>query len=581
MKQLLVLTFLLALASNGIAQRNEFVQFEAYAAPFNEWFQGELPNKNAYDTISIDAFEMGNLITWKQYKEFLADVKRMKGTYTYEQLLPKLPQNHLNSCLTTKKFDSSPVVGVSWSNAHEYCKWRIVIDSDGQLCWEGTQDIYRLPTQLEWISAYLQSNQSKFKIDLKTDYSDWTTTSYDESMYFLKDYQYDAKKMDPPSMKRKRTMGSSFFVPAANVTNNNFGYYQDSSYAHIGFRLVREKNEYADLGELDDYLGDHYQDFCCEYAPYSKQETMSSDEFHAEYYKAYDRMTWQYESFYPNGQQKSKGLFYNNQRLGIWTIWDTLGNKILERNYLSPYRFEQTYPKIKDEQASILRDAQIIELSRNSEGLMNYPYVQERSVFWSKRLWTRIEPEGNDQFFRKNRLIDAIKLGVELGNIRLFDTNSDEFRDTISKNEFTKRLSSQVVAFAMKEDFFYDVDRGIASTRPIGICPIVVDTINGTAVEREIAWIYFPDLRSTLGTIQCFSTTDLIKAIHKYDRGGTSPKTLDDLFFFRDFNRKIVGTAHYKGKTTIPSEASQYEDILLIEKEHDSWIELNSSSSSY
>ncbi|MFM2224829.1 MAG: hypothetical protein RJA07_1031 [Bacteroidota bacterium] len=79
-------------------------------------------------------------------------------------------------------------------------------------------------------------------------------------------------------------------------------------------------------------------------------------------------------------------------------------------------------------------------------------------------------------------------------------------------------------------------------------------------------WVYFPQIRKNLAQIK-------IKTLF------TSIKTLDDIFFFRDFYGQIYKEANisdkqisdYKTGIEILKEAERIE-IGIIEEEHDLWL---------
>ncbi len=577
-------SWLLFSSTLSLAQKNEFKHFQEREATTADWFglsssEAYVYSVNQRDTVSVSSFEMSSFITWKQYKIFLEDVKRMLGNEPYSALLPKLPADHLSECLTTKTFDKLPVTGVSWTNAGEYCKWRMVVDNT-EFDDNGLHISYRLPFLGEWLSANDQLEGKGKKHDLNRTYADWTLNSMDESMQFDFDYFYTAHANDHPSMKRKMVIGANFQYQFSDFRQYSQSFYQDSSYAHIGFRLVREIEEpFSYLEDLQPYLGDHYADLWKTEQEFASKKSIILDGISMNYYEDYGRLNGNYSSYYSNGKLKAKGLFYNNQRVGKWEVWDSLGVKQIERNYVSAYRFTQSYPKLKDKQANLLRDSRIIEFQRNEVGNISYPFVQERAVLWSQRYWSRIEPGENLQIFRNDQLINALIEGVKNENIKPYDTNSDEFRDSLSKEDFLKQNRGKVIAFELKSDVFYDLDRALMCTRPIGICPIVLDTIDGEVVEQKLAWFYFPHTRSVLSNIQCFTENDMIlnsSSSRWKNAPGTSPQTIDDLFFFRDFKEIITGVSSAKGRTYFTPEESEREFFRQIETEHALWMWLES-----
>lgn len=188
-------------------------------------------------------------------------------------------------------YDDYPLVGVSWKQARAFCIWRTQL-LNTYLKGRGTAIVqdFRLPTESEWEWAarggldlskypwggpYIRNSRGCFLGNFKPmrgnyiddggfhtvkinsynpndfglfcmagNVAEWTNNAFDESMYNFAhdlnpDYQYDAKKSDPPSLKRKIIRGGSWKDVGHYLQNSTRTYeYQDTAKCYIGFRCV-------------------------------------------------------------------------------------------------------------------------------------------------------------------------------------------------------------------------------------------------------------------------------------------------------------------------------------------------------
>ena len=215
-------------------------------------------------------------------------------TYSYNEPMTKMYFWH-------PAYDHYPVVGVTWTQAVAFSKWRTVVKNAYQ---KSTRDYYlndyRLPSESEWEYAarggldlsmypwgglYTRNYQgcfiANFKpmrgnyaadggvqtlmvatfdpnewglYDMAGNVAEWTNNAFNESSYSFThdlnpDYQYYAHPDDPPVLKRKVIRGGSWKDVAYYMQNGTRTYeYQDSAKSYIGFRNVRT------------YLGRHRAD---------------------------------------------------------------------------------------------------------------------------------------------------------------------------------------------------------------------------------------------------------------------------------------------------------------------------------
>jgi formylglycine-generating enzyme required for sulfatase activity len=189
-------------------------------------------------------------------------------------------------------FDDYPVVGVTWKQAEAFCNWRSNYRNDFLSKHRmPEEEYYRLPTEVEWEYAargdqqaamfpwgayYSRKENGEFMANFKPlrgnyvedggvatlnvrsfepnnfglydmagNVAEWTSNAYDESAYFIindfnPNFEYHAKKDDPPVMKRKVIRGGSWkdIIAFQQVGTRSYEY-QDSTKSHLGFRCVR------------------------------------------------------------------------------------------------------------------------------------------------------------------------------------------------------------------------------------------------------------------------------------------------------------------------------------------------------
>ena len=189
-------------------------------------------------------------------------------------------------------YDQYPVVGVTWTQAQAFCKWRTKYYNNAMAARGITTNTeFTLPLESEWEYAargglsnsiypwggpnltnskgcylanfkprrgdyasdgwYTTAPVGSFDpngyglYDMAGNVAEWTQSAYDESYTAIKndmdpDYTYNAAPDDPPAMKRKVVRGGSWKDTKyyLNVGIKTYEY-QDSARSYIGFRCIK------------------------------------------------------------------------------------------------------------------------------------------------------------------------------------------------------------------------------------------------------------------------------------------------------------------------------------------------------
>ncbi|MDQ3051830.1 MAG: gliding motility protein GldN [Bacteroidota bacterium] len=228
-----------------------------------------------------------------------------------------------------------------------------------------------------------------------------------------------------------------------------------------------------------------------------------------------------------------------------------------------------------------------------TKSVVSLSYLREADVMWSKKVWRIIDLKEkmnlpfyypmekiNDRRSLNDILYDAVKEGTLTAYMDeefMTPMTREEFqriggagvdttqivdpeppyltRDTVIIREFS---TSNVVAYRVKEEWFFDKQRSVMDVRIIGIAPLIY-AVDDKGNRREgdlkipIMWIYFPEARKILTNQEVFM------------RGNDSDRrTWDDIFQKRMFSSYI-----YKENNVFDRRIEDYKQGMdaLVEAE--------------
>jgi len=218
-----------------------------------------------------------------------------------------------------------------------------------------------------------------------------------------------------------------------------------------------------------------------------------------------------------------------------------------------------------------------------------YPKINTKNIRFYKRIWRDIDLKDEKNFIYATpgaSLIEAIMAGIKEGKLTPYSPEDDGFKTRMTAREGEARFADSVLVpifddegnqidaqmalnefnpervtkFRIKEDLFFDKQRGRLETRIIGVAPLM-DISTSEELAESVGstpafWLYFPQLRYTLVKID----------VSDPDRG-LYDMSMDDLFVQRKFESKIIRESSpggQQGQLAI-TEAEQSQEASQIE----------------
>ncbi|NEN23010.1 gliding motility protein GldN [Cryomorpha ignava] len=261
-------------------------------------------------------------------------------------------------------------------------------------------------------------------------------------------------------------------------------------------------------------------------------------------------------------------------------------------------------------QSQTVLDGAWIKEHNKTKKVVQYPFIREADVMWSKRIWQDIDLRekmnlplyypmqesngmkslfdvirdalliegsitaystgvtGQEDDFRTPLLVSDVKYILEKP-----DTTSTEDPDTgemIEVIQVVKITGDQITRYRIKEDWFFDKQRSERYIRIIGIAPQKERIGNDgelTGAYETLFWLYFPECRYV------FANWDSFNRFNDAER-----RSFDDLFQKRMFSSTIVKESNvydrklddvYTGLDRLLKSEEIKEKLFIAE--HDLW----------
>ncbi|WP_165384782.1 type IX secretion system ring subunit PorN/GldN [Sphingobacterium corticibacterium] len=191
-----------------------------------------------------------------------------------------------------------------------------------------------------------------------------------------------------------------------------------------------------------------------------------------------------------------------------------------------------------------------------------YPKVNMKNIRFYKRVWRDIDLSNEENYIYAipgASLIEAIMNGINEGKLTPYSPEDDTFKTKMTASQGVAQFADSVLVpifddegnqidaqmtlnefnpervtkFRIKEDIFFDKQRGRLETRIIGVAPLM-DISSSAELAESIGstpafWLYFPQLRYTLVKVD----------VSDPDRG-LYDMSMDDLFVQRKFASSII-----------------------------------------
>jgi gliding motility associated protien GldN len=236
-----------------------------------------------------------------------------------------------------------------------------------------------------------------------------------------------------------------------------------------------------------------------------------------------------------------------------------------------------------------------------------YTHVREADVMWHRRIWRTIdlrEKINHPLYYPiqpiedRKSLFQVMKDAIAEGTLTAYSTEDDEFTVPLTKAEAKDQMgkwveqkqyddfgdeifgsadssyedysSQDIIAYRLKEDWFFDNERSIMEVRIMGICPVRdnIDSETGESKGKEpMFWIYFPEAR------YIFANWDVFNRHNDAEK-----RTFEDIFWKRMFSSYVYKRSNvydrnnrsYLKGIDLLLEADKIKDDIF-NMEHDLW----------
>lgn len=196
-------------------------------------------------------------------------------------------------------------------------------------------------------------------------------------------------------------------------------------------------------------------------------------------------------------------------------------------------------------------------------------YFSVRGMTTQEKLYSALDSDGDGAPDDSVKLITDPSTGMQIEEVQYKE---------IQNNDWI--ISQHLVAYDLKEEWFFDKERSVMDVRILGICPVVYEKVpattyanggnnsnEGSGSLRQLFWLYFPHCRFVFNNYFAYNT-----------KNDAQWMSFDDLFWKRQFSSYIYRESNvfdrkiesYRTGVDALHESNKIsEEIRQIE--HDVW----------
>jgi gliding motility associated protien GldN len=238
---------------------------------------------------------------------------------------------------------------------------------------------------------------------------------------------------------------------------------------------------------------------------------------------------------------------------------------------------------------------------RSNAKPLEYEYIREADVMWSKKIWRTIDTREKMNLpftYPQRPLIQILHEAAMSGRIKAYDPvvdNADQFKkemlpkdiakigvrsDTVEvinpvtlepefRYEYDPLTWDKITKFKIKEIWYFDSKTASMQARIIGIAPVMEDRDRDGNYRGDMTmyWLYYPDLRDLLAKEEVFNPGNDQKSLSWDD---VLQSRMFESYIYKESNVYDRAIAEYATGKDAQLESDHIRQGLF-EYEHDLW----------